>query len=236
MWFHQIRLPVHQLKSCESSGMDGGGRMSAVSSLSASFGKNDLHTFVVYIMVYGTSRITAAAYTCHQIIGIVATDLFLQLLLDFLRYDTLQAGHHVRIRVGTYRGTDDVEGIGRVTAPVAYRFVGGVFQCHITGCDGAHFSTEHLHPFHIRVLSLHIQCSLIHHTRPIHQCTDRGCGHTVLTGTGLGDDTGLAHFVGKKDLSDGVVDLVGTRMIEVLTFEIQTATVFLTHAFGIIKR
>lgn len=58
----------------------------------------------------------------------------------------------------------------------------------------------------------------------------------MLSGTRLSDDTGLAHLARHENLSHGVVDLMGTRVVEVLTLEIELAAVFLTHAAGIIKR
>ena len=57
----------------------------------------------------------------------------------------------------------------------------------------------------------------------------------MLTGTGLCDDTRLAHLLGQEDLTDGVVDLVGTGVVQVLTFQIELTAILLTHALGKIQ-
>ena len=41
----------------------------------------------------------------------------------------------------------------------------------------------------------------------------------MLTSTGLGDETGLAEALGKKRLSQHIVDLVGTGVIEVFALQ-----------------
>ena len=42
----------------------------------------------------------------------------------------------------------------------------------------------------------------------------------VLSGAGLGDDPPLAHPLGQQRLPEGVVDLVGPGVVEVLALEI----------------
>ena len=41
----------------------------------------------------------------------------------------------------------------------------------------------------------------------------------MLSGTCFGYDSRLTHFVGKKDLADGVIDLVCTGVTQILTFK-----------------
>ena len=70
----------------------------------------------------------------------------------------------------------------------------------------------------------------------VHKGADcRGC-HAVLAGTGFGDYSCLTHFLCKQNLSDGVVDFVGTCVVAVFALEVEAAAVFLAHAAGIIKR
>ena len=57
----------------------------------------------------------------------------------------------------------------------------------------------------------------------------------MLSGSCLRHDALLTHFLGNENLSDGVVDLMGTRVVQVLTLEVELATVFLTHATGIVE-
>ena len=52
------------------------------------------------------------------------------------------------------------------------------------------------------------------------QRADRGRGHAVLAGAGLGDDALLAHALGQQSLTDAVVDLVGAGVQQVLALEV----------------
>ena len=54
--------------------------------------------------------------------------------------------------------------------------------------------------------------------------------------TRLSDDASLAHLLRHQNLTDGIVDLVRTGMVQVLTLQIQLASVLLAHALGIIER
>ena len=57
----------------------------------------------------------------------------------------------------------------------------------------------------------------------------------MLTRASLGNDASLAHLAGKEYLSQCVVDLMSPRVVQVLTLEIEFASIFLTHAAGIIE-
>ena len=85
------------------------------------------------------------------------------------------------------------------------------------------------------MLSLHIGSTHEHFTLHTHQCAYGGCSHSVLAGSRLGNDARLAHFLGQQNLANGVVNLVGTRVIQVLTLQIQLAAILLAHAAGKIE-
>ena len=119
-----------------------------------------------------------------------------------------------------------------MAAPVAYRLVGGVFEGPVACLHWSHLCTEHLHAFHVSVLSFHVECSLIHHTRHVHQRTHCGCRHAVLSGSGLCYDAFLSHFLCQQYLSDGVVYLVRSRVVEVFALEVEAAAVALAHPLG----
>ena len=82
------------------------------------------------------------------------------------------------------------------------------------------------------MLTLYIGGPHKHLTLHVHQRTDSCGSHPMLACTSLGDDTGLTHLLGQQDLSDGVVDLVGTCVVQVFTFQIELTAVVLTHALG----
>ena len=99
-----------------------------------------------------------------------------------------------------------------------------------------HLSSQHLHALHIGMLTLHIGSAHENLALHVHQGTDRSSCHTVLTSTRLSDDASLAHLLRHQNLTDGIVDLVRTGMVQVLTLQIQLASVLLAHALGIIER
>ncbi len=45
----------------------------------------------------------------------------------------------------------------------------------------------------------------------------------MLAGPGLGDDAGLAHALGQQPLAEGVVDLVGAGVGQVLPLEVDAS-------------
>ena len=95
--------------------------------------------------------------------------------------------------------------------------------------------TKHTHALHIRVLPLHIGLTHIDLALHIEQRAHRSRSHAMLSGSRLGDDTSLAHLARHEDLTHGVVDLVGTRVVEVLPLEIELTAILFAHATGIIK-
>ena len=85
------------------------------------------------------------------------------------------------------------------------------------------------------MLTLHVERTLIHRARHIHECTGGGGGHTVLSGSSFGNDALLAHLLGKENLTERIVDFVGTRVVEVFALQIELAAVLLAHALGIVE-
>ena len=126
--------------------------------------------------------------------------------------------------------TDNVVCICRMTTPVAYGFVGGIFQRHVSRCYRNDCRSEHFHLFHIDVLAFHICFPHIDDAFHIHQCTDGSCCHAMLSGSRLGNDTCFSHAARQKYLPDGVVYFMGSRMIEVLSFQVYFTSIFFREA------
>ena len=128
-----------------------------------------------------------------------------------------------------------IESVLRMTAPIADGSAAGIAQRHVSRSHRMHFCTQHLHTLYIRVLAFHIGSSHEHLTVHAHQSTDRSCGHTMLPCSRLAGDTRLAHLLCQQNLSHGVVDLVGTRVVQILTLQIELAAIVFTHPTCIIK-
>ena len=182
-------------------------------------------------MTNRSGSITTSSNAGYQIIRIVTSFFFLQLFFYFFADTRLQACHHIRIRMRAYGRADNIISVGRMATPVADRFVGCVFQGHVSGSNGNNGSSQHFHFLHIDMLAFYIRLSHINDTFHIHQRTYGSCCYSMLSGSGFGDDAFLSHAACQQDLSDGVVDFVCTGMIQVFPFQIQLATILFGKAF-----
>ncbi|KAH3670515.1 hypothetical protein OGAPHI_001030 [Ogataea philodendri] len=103
--------------------------------------------------------------------------------------------------------------------PVSEGLRSGVSQSLGTVGDGNDVGSEDSHPEHVQSLSSDVLCSHENRTLDTELGTGSGSGHTVLAGSGLCDDVGLAESSGNQDLCQSVVDLVRSGMVEVLSLE-----------------
>ena len=186
-------------------------------------------------MVERADGVASSADAGDQIIRIVPAFFFEQLGFDLLRDDRLEAGDHVGIGVRADRRTDQVEGFIGVFAPVLQRFVHGFLERLAAGFHRNDLGAEHLHFPYVEHLPLDVHRSHVHVALHAHQGADGSRRHAMLPGARLGDDAGLAHPAGQQDLSDGVVDLVGTGMVEVFALEVDLRPVTLGQTLGQIQ-
>ena len=187
-------------------------------------------------MVDRPGSVASATHTGDQIIRIVTSFLFQQLLFDLFANDGLQTRHHIRIRVRADCRSDDIICVGRVAAPVADRLVGRIFQRHIAGSNGDDRCAQHLHLLHVCMLAFHIRLTHIDDTFHIHQRAYGSGRHAMLPGSRLGDDAGFPHPACQQDLSDRVVDLMSAGMVQILALQIYLAAILPAQPFSQVKR
>ena len=187
-------------------------------------------------MIYRSGGVASASYASHQVVGVIAAFLFEQLFAYFFADDRLQPGNHVGVGMWSYGRAYDIIGVGRVATPVAYRFIGCVFQCHVTRCYGLYFRSQHFHFFNVNVLSFHIGFSHVYDTFHIHKGTYRRCGDAMLPGTGFGDNPGFSHAAGQQYLAYRVVYFMCAGVVQVFTFQIDFTTVLFRQSVGSIER
>ena len=199
-------------------------------AMTARFGQHYFHAFVVVIVVDGACGIATATDACHEIIGVVAARLLLQLPLQFLGDNALHTSNQIGIRMRSHRRTDDIECVGWMAAPVANGLATGIGECHIACSHGMHRGSEHSHTLHVGVLAFDICGTHENFAMHAHQRTNGSRCHAMLAGTSLGDDARLSHTTCQQNLSDSVVDLVRTGVVQVLALQEQTATIAFTHA------
>ena len=234
-------LGLHHEGACSvddafCAAVHGGSGIIGIYSVSGSLSQIYLHAVIINVVVDGSGSIASATHAGDEVIRIVAAYLLLQLPFQFFADDALHLGNNVWIRVRPHGRTYDVEGILRVAAPVAYGLRAGIAQRHVAGAHRVHLGSQHLHALYVGMLALNIGGTHENLTLHVHQGAYRSGSHTVLSGSGFGNDAGLAHLLGHENLTDGVVDFVCTGMVQVLALQIELASVLLAHALGIIKR
>ena len=80
-----------------------------------------------------------------------------------------------------------------------------------------YISTEHSDPKDVQLLSPDILCAHVDITLETEFGTDSSGSNTMLTSTSLCDDPLFTQSLGEQDLSDGIVDLVRSGMVQVLS-------------------
>jgi hypothetical protein len=124
-------------------------------------------------------------------------------------------------------------GVVHVGDPVAKGFVDGVLEDGRAVVNGYHFGPQTLHPEDIGPLSFHIYRSHINGAAKTELGRHSGCGHAVLTGSGFGDDPGLAHTSDQKALPHDIIGLMGAGMIQVFPFDVDAGPAEMTgEVFG----
>jgi hypothetical protein len=111
--------------------------------------------------------------------------------------------------------------VGRphVGHPVAHGLVDGLLQRPLARLDSAHLGPHEPHAEDIQGLPLHVDGAHVDHAFESKLGADGRGRDAVLAGTRLRYDPLLAHPESEKGLPYRVVDLVGTRVEQVLTLE-----------------
>ena len=127
-------------------------------------------------------------------------------------------------------------GVADAAGPLAHSFGHGILQRAGAAGDGNDLCAQKTHPVDVQGLTLGVLLAHEHHTLHAHQGSGRGGGNAMLTGTGLGDEAGLAHLFGQQRLSENIVDLVRTGVVQVFALEVDLCTAeVLGHLFCIVQ-
>ncbi len=116
-------------------------------------------------------------------------------------------------------------GIPDPERPFTQRLGYGILKRRRTGLYGNHLCAQQAHTIYIEGLSNGILLPHKNHTFHPHKRGSRGCGDTVLSGSGLGNQTTLAHLLRKQRLPQHVVDLMRAGVVKILPLEINFGTI-----------
>ena len=148
-------------------------------------------------------------------------------------HDRLELADHLRIGMRARRRANQVVGVMDIGDPVPERLIHGVLQGRRARGHRLNPGTQEVHAEDVGLLALDVHGTHVDHAGQAETGADRGRGHPVLAGAGLGDDPGLAHAHGQEDLAHAVVDLVRARVVELLALEVDLrAPEFLGQALG----
>ena len=97
---HHQHLCTMQNTYCAS--MDGGCRIVGIPTVSASFSQYDFYALVIHIVIDGSCGVGASSDAGHEVVRIIASDLFFQLPFDFFGDHTLHSCHQVGVGVWSH--------------------------------------------------------------------------------------------------------------------------------------
>src|SRR5439155_19845259 len=87
--------------------------------------------------------------------------------------------------------------------------------------DRSHFGAQQRHPLHVRALPAHVLGAHVHDAFEPEASADGGGRDPVLARAGLGDDPVLAEAPCEQGLAERVVELVRSRVQEILPLEVE---------------
>ena len=133
--------------------------------------------------------------------------------------DRLEVPHQLRERSRSGDGSQHVVRGVHIGDPVAHRLVDCILKRPSPGRHRHHLGPKDSHPGHVKCLSLGVLFPHVDRALDTHQRRSSGGRNAVLSGSGLGNHPFLAHPFRQQQLAEDVIDLVTTRVVEVLTLE-----------------
>ena len=172
--------------------------------------------FVLNEMIEASDRVRSAAHTCDDCIGKSAF-LLKHLHLDLMTDNSLEITNDRGEGMRSHNRTEAVMRVVDPRSPLSHRLRNGVLKS-CGSCLNRHNScSEKLHAVNIECLTDGVLFAHEDDALHAHKRCCRSGSNSVLSGTGLGDQTGLAHLLRKERLPEHIVDLVRTCMVKVLT-------------------
>ena len=223
------------MENAQTARIDGGGSLKGVDAAACGLTADQAHGLVVDEIVETANGIGAAAHAGNDGIR-QAAFLFQHLFLDLLGNNRLKITHDSGERMRAHHRAEAVMGVADAAGPLAHGFGHSILQRTGAAGDGNDLRAQKTHPVDVQGLTFGVLLAHEHHALHAHQGSGSGGGNAMLTGTGLGDEAGLAHLFGQQRLPENIVDLVRTGVIQVLTLEVDLCTAeVLGHLFCIVQ-
>ena len=107
-----------------------------------------------------------------------------------------------------------------VCHPIAHGFVDGIFQCLAAGGYRNHPCAQQFHSKYIQFLAANVFFTHIDIAFQAQKRANRRCSYAMLARSCFRDDSFLGHPAREQALSKAVIDLVRTRVIEILALQV----------------
>ena len=207
-----------------------------IHALAGCLAADKLYILVVYKIVKHSHRITSAAYACNYCRRELSF-LFEYLLARFLAYYTLEISYNSRERVRAHYRAEHVQRVVNSIRPFSHSLVYCILKRHSSRSNGVYLRSEELHPVDVERLSF---CVLFSHEYLALKAEQRCCCsrcYAVLSCACFCDNSRLAHLLCEEHLTEYVIYLVRSCMIQILALEIYLcAAEVLRHLFCVIKQ
>ena len=136
---------------------------------------------------------------------------------------SLELANHRRERMRTGGRAEQIMRGLEARRPVAQRFVDRVLERPPAACHRDHRRAHQLHPEDVELLPLDIVRAHVDDGLETEQRADDRRRDTMLAGSGLGDQPGLAHALREQALRQHLIGLVRAAVKQVLAFQIDIA-------------
>mmetsp|Transcript_19269 Transcript_19269/g.55459 ORF Transcript_19269/g.55459 Transcript_19269/m.55459 type:complete len:539 (+) Transcript_19269:544-2160(+) len=177
-----------------------------------------LNSLVLHEGVEGADRVRSATDARHDGIGELP-GLVQHLRPHLLAHDALEVPDDDGEGMRPDGRADEVVRIPHVGHPIPHGLVDGILEGALPLLDGHDLGAEGVHAEDVELLPLAVDGAHVHGAVEAEHGADGGGGDAVLSRAGLGDDAGLADALGQEGLADGVVDLVGAGVGQILPLE-----------------
>ena len=223
------------MKDPHSSRGNSSCRFPGINTSSGSLTADESNRLIRNEMIKGPDGVGSSSHACHHCIR--KTSLLLQDLFSGFSGDhSLEIPDNGGKWVRSHDRTKAVVSIIDAFGPFPHGFGYRILQCCGTGGHRDHFGSQELHPVYIQCLTPGILFPHEHNTLHVHQRCRRGCGDSVLTGSCFCNQAGLPHFLCQKSLSQNIIDLMRTGVIQIFPFQIDLRSSQIPgHFFRIIK-
>ena len=138
--------------------------------------------------------------------------------------------------MGSRDGTQGKKRGLHVRHPVPHGLVHRVLQGATPRAHGDHFGPQECHALHVGGLAAHVLLPHVDRASDAEASRRRGHGHAVLPRPSLGHDAALAHPRSEEDLPQGVIDLVGPRVVQILPLQENPHPPLGRQAVGLVDR